>query len=242
MNESPQRLFVRYRGTLVGVLEPWRFTYAPSWLGADDAWPVSSSLQLQEPAIEEGVHAWFDNLLPEGSTRERIARRLRIAPDDDWRLLVALGGECAGALVLDVDREPAASEPVGHYRQLSPAELARLVEPVAVAATLDESNRLSLAGAQDKLPVCVHADAILLPLAGAPSTHILKLPNPAFGWLPANEIHRREPCIFQRSQSRPDPRRRHASSCLAGVDQRPRARPRCLPGHHPDRDGDDHHR
>ncbi|MDZ4295490.1 MAG: HipA domain-containing protein [Hydrogenophaga sp.] len=38
----------------------------------------------------------------------------------------------------------------------------------------DSDMRLSLAGAQDKLPVVVAGDRIGLPLFGSPSTHILK--------------------------------------------------------------------
>ncbi|MBX6330021.1 MAG: HipA domain-containing protein [Pseudolabrys sp.] len=40
----------------------------------------------------------------------------------------------------------------------------------------EEGVRLSLAGAQDKLPVLVVDGRIALPLHGAPSTHILKPP------------------------------------------------------------------
>src|SRR3546814_17289468 len=48
------------------------------------------------------VRNWFCNLLPEGAVRQAIVERLRIAPDDDFALLAALGGECAGAVSLRV--------------------------------------------------------------------------------------------------------------------------------------------
>jgi serine/threonine-protein kinase HipA len=48
--------------------------------------------------------------------------------------------------------------------------------------------RLSLAGVQDKLPVRRDDDGSLwLPVGGAPSTHILKVPSRDFKHLPANE-------------------------------------------------------
>ncbi|MBN2497105.1 MAG: HipA domain-containing protein [Deltaproteobacteria bacterium] len=57
--------------------------------------------------------------------------------------------------------------------------------PLAIG---DGRSRLSLAGAQDKLPVLVEGEAILLPEGDAPSSHILKLPNRDFAHLPANEV------------------------------------------------------
>lgn len=48
--------------------------------------------------------------------------------------------------------------------------------------------RLSLAGAQDKLPVYVEDDRFYLPVGNSPSTHILKFPNRHFKHLPANEV------------------------------------------------------
>jgi serine/threonine-protein kinase HipA len=49
------------------------------------------------------------------------------------------------------------------------------------------ATRLSLAGVQDKLPVALLDGKLHLPLNGAPSTHILKLPNRRYPHLPANE-------------------------------------------------------
>lgn len=37
---------------------------------------------------------------------------------------------------------------------------------------------MSLAGAQDKLPVALRNDALVIPINGAASTHILKPDNP----------------------------------------------------------------
>ena len=48
--------------------------------------------------------------------------------------------------------------------------------------------RLSLAGAQDKLPVRIAAAQAYLPLGPAPSTHLLKFASPHFKYLPENEF------------------------------------------------------
>ena len=39
---------------------------------------------------------FFTNLLPEGATREGICARLKLSVDNDFALLRAIGGECAG--------------------------------------------------------------------------------------------------------------------------------------------------
>lgn len=60
--------------------------------------------------------------------------------------------------------------------------------PNAFAAiTGHNETRLSLAGAQDKLPVHVDGDQILVPLGSTPSTHILKFASPHESQLPENE-------------------------------------------------------
>src|SRR3546814_1781881 len=54
------------------------------------------------------VRNWFCNLLPEGAVRDAIAARLRIPERDDFALLAAVGGECAGAVsIRDPDMPPA---------------------------------------------------------------------------------------------------------------------------------------
>lgn len=51
----------------------------------------------------------------------------------------------------------------------------------------EEGIRLSLAGAQDKLPVVIGDDMIALPLGNTPSTHIIKPEPERFPGLVANE-------------------------------------------------------
>lgn len=167
------------------------FAYAESWLEDGAAAPISLSLPLRPGAVEGGAaHAFFTNLLPEGTLRTLLARRLGISADNDFALLRAIGGECAGALsvVPDDDDGPAAAT---GYRQLRPEELARLADADAGALPelLGEGRlRLSLAGAQDKLPVLLRADQTLwVPRGSEPTTHILKLPNPHFHGLAINE-------------------------------------------------------
>ena len=63
-------------------------------------------------------------------------------------------------------------------RWLDDAQLLHVLDEMPLRPMLagDEGLRLSLAGAQDKLPVVAEGDRIGLPLFGSPSSHILKPP------------------------------------------------------------------
>jgi len=145
------------------------------------------SVSLPRDVGRAGAH-FFTNLLPEGATRERICARLKISVDNDFALLRAIGGECAGALSLLVEGEEPSSEPQP-YEALEADHIDAWVAgegevPLLVGGA---ATRLSLAGAHDKLPVFVDDAELYLPLARAPSTHILKLPHERHKHVPQNE-------------------------------------------------------
>src|SRR5690606_5263614 len=152
--------------------EDWRFQYDAAYLASGQAIPLSVSMPLRAEAYQgAAARNWFCNLLPEDLVREAVERRLRIPARDDFALLAAIGGECAGAVRIgegsNVTEEETALEPL----------LGALGEDVGEGgwAALGSPRRLSLAGAQDKLAVVRGADGRLrLPRTGEPSSHILK--------------------------------------------------------------------
>ena len=179
----------------VGTLERssdgvYAFTYASEWLGRPHRFPLSWSLPLTDaPYHGAPVHYFFQNLLPEGQARRAVASRLGLSEDNDWSMLVAIGGECAGALSILAPDQPPVEPEEWSYERIAPQTLQQLAErrgivPLLVGGT---ATRLSLAGAQDKVPVTVLDGKLHLPLGSAPSTHILKLPNRDFAHLVANE-------------------------------------------------------
>jgi len=188
-----EELFVQFGDDPVGRLridEGGRFCFAydAPWRTNRDAFPISLSLPLRaEEYIGGSGHTFFANLLPEGGARQAVCRRLGISEANDFALLRAIGGECAGALSIVTKARPRRSEP--RYEPLGDKRLQQLVESDDIVPLLigGESTRLSLAGAQDKLPVTVIEGEIHLPIDGAPSTHILKLPNRRYAHLPINE-------------------------------------------------------
>jgi serine/threonine-protein kinase HipA len=170
--------------------DAFAFIYDAAWLSRPDRFPVSVSVPLAEGwSRTPAVRGFFTNLLPEGAVRDAIARRLHLSPDNDFGLLAAIGGECAGALsILPEGQTPDAQ--AHDYAPLSDAELAAMVRryDVFAGSAARPGVRLSLAGAQDKLPVFCELDGSLwLPLKGSPSTHILKVPSRHFKHLTENE-------------------------------------------------------
>lgn len=187
-------LEVRFGAIIVGAVRvedngQFCFAYDPTWSTREGRFPVSLTLPLASHEYVGGpAHTFFANLLPEGAVRQAICARLGISPGNDFALLQAIGGECAGALSLI---DPALSSPDADdfsYEELQNKRLQNLITNGAIPLLLGGSTtRLSLAGAQDKIPVALLDGKLHLPLHAAPSTHILKLPNPRYPHLPVNE-------------------------------------------------------
>lgn len=189
-----QDLSVRFGNELVGTIEAddragLRFAYAPTWLGREAAFPISLSLPLRAEAWVAEASAWFGNLLPEAGAREAVCGRLGLSVGNDYALLRAVGGECAGALrIVDPMAEIAPAGVVDEETPLDAGDFTALVAAGAAPLLLGgPSIRLSLAGAQNKLPVVVSGDDVGLPRGEAASTHLLKLPHARFKHLPMNE-------------------------------------------------------
>jgi serine/threonine-protein kinase HipA len=175
-------------GVTVDGTGRFSFEYDAGWAALPESFAISQSLPLEAGRHEEGAgHAFFANLLPDGHVRQLVARRLGLSESNDFALLDALGGECAGALV--VGRSP--PEPgQPSYRPLDEIEIAELASRGRVFAETSGTGgiRLSLAGAQDKLAVKVDGDRLLIPEGASPSTHILKFANRDYKHLPENEL------------------------------------------------------
>lgn len=187
-------LHVSLHGFAVGVLSQdeeglQTFVYDPEWIASASAVPLSRQLPLRlEPFTGRPVRAFFSGILPEADTRSRIASLLGVSAGNDLSLLERIGGECAGAV--SIRAEPPVTTPTGGIHPLDIVSLAKIVEELPSRPLMAgmEGVRLSLAGAQVKLPVVLSDNGqMALPLGTTPSTHILK-PEPArFPGLAANE-------------------------------------------------------
>ena len=179
-----------YTGTLTcDKHHLFSFHYAPEWITKRNVPPLSLSMPVREAAYDdEKARPFFTNLLPESAVREAVARKLGISPRNDFALLAALGGECAGAVTL----LPQGSAPLDkyEYRELSDEQLQKIIQSLSINPLLagEEHIRLSLAGAQEKLPVLKKNNQVYLPLESSPSSHIIKPKIPGFEDSVRNEV------------------------------------------------------
>jgi serine/threonine-protein kinase HipA len=162
---------------LVGTLfdeRPLRFRYADTWCNRPDATPIAPGMPLNRREHSgDHVHAYFENLLPEGEIRHflGISRHATTI----FGLLRSVGGDTAGGLTL----LPRGETPVpARYRPTTWAAIARQLRGGGTRLLIAQNEagaRLSLAGAQDKLLVMVREDGSpAIPRGSAPSSHILK--------------------------------------------------------------------
>jgi len=133
------------------------FQYAAPYLESEQPRPISLSLPLQAEPFDAAVSkSWFANLLPEGEIRGHVARKLGVSDRNEYAILEGIGGNCAGALRLLPESAPVTTEELLvplPWEELE-AKIAANPRPSLLALVLQEGElRLSLAGAQDKLPV-----------------------------------------------------------------------------------------
>lgn len=190
-------LAVWWNGRIAGRLQldqngDMQFTYALAWIEDASTSALSHSLPKRaEPFARKECQPFFEGMLPEESQRAAIARALGVSAGNDFRLLEQLGGEVAGALTLLPDgetpplRDDAAPDVLDDERLL--ALLDRL--PIRPMLAGEGGLRLSLAGAQSKLPILMVNGQVALPGPGQPTSHILKPPIPRLEGTTENEFY-----------------------------------------------------
>lgn len=153
------------------------FLYTKDYLGTTKPQIISVSMPLREqPYPDRITRPYFSGLLPDERARQRLASALGVSEGNAFGLLEIIGGECAGALSLYPNgQKPPVFDSIG-IEELADKRLEAILEKLRSRPLLggEDGVRLSLAGAQDKLAVCVDGDAIGLAKGGRPTTHILK--------------------------------------------------------------------
>ena len=190
-------LTVWWDGTTVGTLSldrhgAMRFAYDRDWIADPDAPAVSFSLPKRLRSFSTRIcTSFFEGLLPEGVQRDAVAAALGVSTGNTFGLLAALGAEVAGALTLAPEGEtPVVPQPRGSGAELTGDQVVDLLDTIKVRPFLagDEVGlRLSLAGAQSKIPVVVNGGRIAIPGLGQATTHILKRPIPSLEATTENE-------------------------------------------------------
>lgn len=195
---TAKSLFLWGEGIRMGELSMdkglWKFRYADEWLAHEGRFPLSPHFPLRgedfsDNSEERPVQWFFDNLLPEGGVRQALARYAGMADRDSFGLLERFGEESAGALTLLPEGKPFPSD--ARYELISIDELRALLHKQAQIPLIAAAGKakMSLAGAQHKLPLRWDGESFWLPI-GAASSHILKPENARpkdYPFCPANE-------------------------------------------------------
>ena len=172
---------VFYDSQIVGLITTTEtgpsFTYDASWAEIPNAFPVSLSMPIRSTTYDAGVLVpWLSNLLPEGDALHSMGLNIGASIGDVLSFIEKVGRDTAGALSFGQPSEVYRPS----YRPIPDADtLEQIINELPARPFLvgDEGVAMSLAGAQQKLPVLYEAGRFSIPLNGAPSTHILKPDN-----------------------------------------------------------------
>lgn len=181
MATTARTLDVLFRNQRVGTLGEdgarWRFEYDAAWLASAASFDLSPALPRAAQRIEDGssqrpVQWFFDNLLPEEDARALLAQEARIPQADAFGLLGYYGAESAGALVL---LPPGTQSADGGLQPLPDDALSQRIRALPRhSLSAQAPKRMSMAGAQHKLPAVLLPDGLYEPVGATPSTVILK--------------------------------------------------------------------
>lgn len=153
------------------------FEYDEEWLTQPGAFVLAPQFALGPQRYSGAlVRSFFDNLLPEGDALEDIVAALHLRGASHFELLGRLGQELPGVLSL----QPPDAWPV-HIPQYAPLPYEVLSQRLAARQTVpllvsNDAATMSLAGAQDKIGLCLDSKTLQLSdsVGPSPTTHILK--------------------------------------------------------------------
>ncbi|MDX2259841.1 MAG: HipA domain-containing protein [Hyphomicrobiaceae bacterium] len=163
------------------------FAYSARHLTRDDALPLSLSLPVtDEPYGDVATRAFFGNLLQErDDLLERVMAREGLERADIAGLLFHLGRDCPGALSVLPQGAPPAKVPgdlATDYNVIGKDRLQRIVTELHKRRRLPQgtADPSPLAGMQSKIAITRLPDGRFAEpkrASGAPTTHILKVPD-----------------------------------------------------------------
>lgn len=167
-------------GTLFNA-DPLEFAYEDTWLEHPAATPVHPLIPLQPGRHSSAqLHAFFENLLPEGDQRKIVSLRYHVTTV--FGLLATVGGDTAGSVVLlptgQVPQPPAYELMTWDQVNTLLHDSGALAESKADDESEDEIDhgvRVTISGAQRKILLSLNAAGEpLRPLGTTPSTFIVK--------------------------------------------------------------------
>jgi serine/threonine-protein kinase HipA len=168
------------------------FSYDPQWMASGARPGISLSLPVSGQRFStEATKNFFGNYVPENTALLSYLRaKLRISPDNLFAFMAEYGLESAGALMI-VEEGRDMPEFSGEYKDITDRLIIELRAPPEkqIDLIIAVDAKISLAGAQNKLPVRYNKGRFLIPAEDslAATTHVIKPAHKAFGGLPHNE-------------------------------------------------------
>ena len=168
------------------IRNPQRPTLSLSYQGADEAATQQILASARDARLVRTDGRWpvyFQNLLPEGHNRERLARERGCSPDDEFELLAAAGHDLMGALEVEpVPAQDGIPDVVRHWHTTQGLDV---LEPGFVEYPVEDAA--SLPGVVTKFSAVQEGRRYTVHRQGAAGSVILKLPTTAHPDLVANE-------------------------------------------------------
>lgn len=169
------------------VADPGRPTLSLSYRGASEAETRQILGATRDARVVRTDGRWptfFQNLLPEGHNRERLARDRGCSEDDDFELLAAAGHDLFGAVeVAPVDPEDGVPEPVRVWHAAMGLDV---LAPEVVAAPVEDAA--SIPGVVTKFSAIQDGRRYVVKRNARPGSFILKLPSTRHPDLVDNEL------------------------------------------------------
>jgi serine/threonine-protein kinase HipA len=161
---------------LVGTLldeTPIKFVYDAAWRQNHQE-ALSPNIGLSQAEHSgQAVESYFENLLPEAGIRDLL--KLKFQTTTTFGLLSMIGGDTASDLTILPEGETLQPP---KYKSITWQDIADdFTQQQGLIRNIQEEDglRISLAGAQRKLSICIGNDGNpLLPLGNSPSTYIVK--------------------------------------------------------------------
>jgi serine/threonine-protein kinase HipA len=168
------------------VNDPRRPTLSMSLRGVDDAATRQILSATRDERLVRNDGRWpvfFQNLLPEGHNRERLAEQRGCTTEDEFELLAAAGHDLMGAL--EVEPVPADEDIPQVVRHWHAALGLDVLEPGFVELPVEDAA--SLPGMVTKFSAVQEGRRYVVKRHGVAGSHILKLPTTRHPELVENE-------------------------------------------------------
>ena len=168
------------------INDPQRPTLSLALRGATEADTRAILGAARDARLSRSDGHWptyFQNLLPEGHNRDRLARERRCSPDDEFELLAAAGHDLMGALEVEpVPLSQGIPDAVRHWHTALGLDV---LEPGFVESPVEDAA--ALPGVVTKFSAVQEGRRYVVRRHGLAGSYILKLPSTRHPDLVANE-------------------------------------------------------